>query len=251
MKYKKTLVTGSTGELGRAIISSGHFNSLLTPTRRDMEITNAGAIEDFFNENEFDSIIHCAALARMKKCEENPDEAIANNIIGTANLVMSTLRKEKKEKRKIRFVHISTDGVYPGVNGNYSEKDGARPYNMYGWTKLGAECPANALQNHCIIRTSFFDTKNIKFRDAAADAYSSKVPIAYLAKAISILLNNNFVGIINVGRKKRSDYEHYKEFKPGIKKCRISDIQKAAPFAFYKDCSMDTSLWKKIEKEND
>lgn len=248
MTYKKILLTGSTGELGRAIANSGYFNHLLTPTSKEMNITKKKVVDDFFNKNEFDSIIHCAALARMKECEENPEKAINANIIGTINLVAATMKKEKK--RKIRFVHISTDGVYPGTKGNYSEKDDAMPYNVYGWTKLGAECAANMLPNHCIIRTSFFNPKNIRFEDAPIDAYSSKVPIGYLVMAISVLLNNRFVGTINVGRERRSDYEHYKEFKPQIKKCKLKDVQKNVPFKFYKDSSMSISLWEKIEKEN-
>ena len=246
MIYKKILLTGSTGELGQAITNSGYFNSLLAPTSEEMDITDKKTVEDFFNKNDFDAVIHCAALARMKECEENPEKAINANIIGTINLVIATMKKEKK--KKIRFLHISTDGVYTGVKGNYSEKDATVPYNSYGWTKLGAECAVNMLPNHCIIRTSFFDPKNINFEDAATDAYSSKVPIGYLVKSISVLLNNIFVGTINVGREKRSDYGHYKEFKPNMKKCRLKDIQKNVPFAFYKDCSMNINLWKKIEK---
>ena len=115
---------------------------------------------------------------------------------------------------------------------------------------MGAECAVNTLSNYCIIRTSFFDPENIKFDDAATEAFSSKVPINYLVKAISILLDNDFVGTINVGRERKSDYEHYKEFKPEIKECKLEDIQKSVPFAFYKDCSMDINLWKKIEEEN-
>ena len=249
MKYKKILLTGSTGELGKAIVNSGYFNHILDPTSKEMDITKPGTIDKFFKENDFDSIIHCAALARMRECEENPKKAIEVNIMRTGNLVMATMKKEMENRKKIRFMHISTDGVYPGIKGNYSEKDAAIPYNAYGWSKLGAECLVNLLSNRCIIRTSFFDTKNIKFEDAAIVAYSSKIPIGYFVKAISMLLNRGFIGTINVGRGKKSDYLHYKEFKPHIKKCKIAYMQKNMPFAFYKDCSMDISLWKRIEKD--
>ena len=247
MKYKNILLTGASGELGRAIATSHIFPSLLAPSREILDITKPTTIRKFIDDNDFDAVIHCAAMARMKECEENPAKAIETNIIGTSNLVNEVLSKEKVSREKIRFIHISTDGVYPGIDGNYSEKDKTMPYNTYGWTKLGAECAVNSLSNFCIIRTSFFDSENIKFEDAATDAYSSKAPINYVVKAILTLLNSGFTGTINVGRERRSDYEHYKEFKPKIKKCKLQDIQKKVNFKMYQDSSMDISLWKKIE----
>lgn len=249
MKYKSTLLTGSSGKLGQAIINSGYFSNLLAPTRDILDITKINSIKQFFNKNKFDSVIHCAALARMKECEENPNAAIETNVIGTANLVMETIKKEKTLKRKIRFVHISTDGVYPGIRGNYSEKDETIPYNKYGWTKLGAECTVNLLSNFCIVRTSFFDPKNIKFDESASDMYSSKVPIGYLVKAIAIMLNHDFTGTINIGSERKSDYKRYKQFKHSIKPCSITDILKTISFAMARNASMNCKVWKKIERE--
>ncbi|MBI2523104.1 sugar nucleotide-binding protein [Candidatus Woesearchaeota archaeon] len=251
MKYKNILLTGASGKLGKAIATFHIFPSLLTPSREILDITQQDTIKKFFDNNNFDAVVHCAALARMRECEENPTKAIETNIIGTSNLVNAVISKERKSGKKIRFVHISTDGVYPGIKGNYSEKDETVPYNTYGWTKLGAECAANSLSNFCIIRTSFFDPENIKFDDASTDAYSSKAPISYVVKAILTLLNSSFIGTINVGRERRTDYEHYKEFKPKIKKCKLLDIKKTISFRMYKDASMDISLWKKIEKKNE
>lgn len=248
MEHKNILLTGASGELGKAIASSCIFPSLLAPSREIMDITKQHTIRKFFDNNDFDAVIHCAAMARMRECEENPTKAVETNIIGTGNLVNAIINKEGELGNKIRFVHISTDGVYPGIKGDYSEKDETRPYTAYGWTKLGAECAVNALSDFCIVRASFFDPGNIKFEDAATDAYSSKAPINYLVKAISLLVDNDFAGTINVGRERRSDYEHYKEFKPNIKKCKLEDIRKKVNFNMYEDSSMDISLWKKIEK---
>lgn len=248
MKYKNILLTGTSGELGRAISGSKIFSHLLTPSREALDITKPSSIKKFFGNNDFDAVIHCAALARMGECQKNPVRAIETNIIGTSNMVNAVIDNEKKSGKKMRFVHISTDGVYSGTNGNYSENDAAKPYNTYGWTKLGAECCVHALPDFCIIRTSFFDPENVKFKDAATDAYSSKAPIGYAIKAILILLNSGFIGTINVGGEKKSDYEHYKEFKPSIKKCKLADIQKTVNFRMYKDSSMNISLWEKIEK---
>ena len=249
MKYKNILVIGSSGKLGQAIVNSGYFSSILTPSSKIVDITKPKTIENYFENTDIDSIINCAALARMKECEENPIKAIETNIVGTCNLVIEVIKKENKSKKKIRFLHISTDGVYSGTRGNYSEMDETIPYNKYGWTKLGAECAVNLLSNFCIIRTSFFNPNDIKFQKSAVDAYSSKITMDDLVKAIAVMLNNDFVGTINIGSKKKSDYERYRFFKPSIKKCKLKDILKTVNFAMASDSSMDCALWKKIEQK--
>lgn len=249
MKYKKVLLTGSSGKLGQAVVSSGYFALLLTPSRKELNITKFSAVERFFNKHNIDAVVHCAALARMAECEEDPVKAISANIVGTSNLIMAVLSKEKKLKKKIRFIHISTDGVYAGTKGDYSEKDAAIPYNKYGWTKLGAECAVNLLSNFCIVRTSFFDPKNIKFEESAIDAYSSKMPVSDLVKAIHIMLESNFIGTINIGDEKKSDYERYKEYKPSLKPCGLKDILNKVPFNMAYDASLNTELWKRLKSE--
>lgn len=248
MKYKNILLTGGSGKLGQAIIKSKIFPSVLAPSREVFDITRPETIERFFKKNEIDAVIHCAALARMAECEKEPIKVIETNIVGTSNLINAVLKREK-ESKNIRFLYISTDYVYPGTKGNYSEKDETIPFNNYGWTKLGAECAVNSLSNFCIIRTSFFDAENIKFDCSATDAYSSKVPVGYLVEAIAKMLESGFIGVINIGSGRKSDYERYKEFKPSLKECKLKDILGNVSFQMAKDASMNCSLWKKTEKE--
>jgi len=248
MKSKKLLLTGGTGTLGHAIINSGCFPDLLAPSRDALDVTDESSVSNFFKKNEIITIIHCAAAARMLECETNPANAISTNMIGACNLVKEVLRIKKEENRDIRFIYISTDGVYPGAKGRYSEKDGALPYNKYGWTKLGGECAVNLLKNFCIIRTSFFDPDNIRFDESAGDAYSSKMPVKNLAQAVCLLSGSSFVGTINVGDERKSEYDRYRKFKPSIARCRLKDILKQVPFTLVKDASLDTKLWKKVSR---
>ena len=250
MEHKNVLLTGASGTLGRKIIGLNKIPKLLAPSRRVLDITKPLTIKKFFDNNDIDAIIHCAAMARMRECHENPGKAIETNITGTCNLIMEAIRKEKKSKKSIRLVHMSTDGVYEGTKGNYSESSSTIPFNIYGWTKLGAECAANLLKNHCIIRTNFFEPENIKFDESATDAYTSKAAVDYIAKAVVKMLSHKFVGIINIGKERMSDYDNYKKYKQSLKPCKLKDILKTVPFPIAKDFSMDISLWKKIEKEN-
>lgn len=247
-EIKNILLTGGTGKLGKAIVSSGSFSSLLVPKREIFDITKPDTVRRFLENNPVDAVIHCAAKARMAECQNNPEKAIETNIIGTGNLVSEIITQEKKLQKKIRFVHISTDGVYQGTQGYYSEEDVSTPYNRYGWSKLGAECAVRLLSNFCIIRTSFFDPANIKFKTSATDAYSSKMAIGYLVKAIKSVLEDSFVGVINIGSERKSDYERYKEFKPSLEPCKLDDILETISFPMAKDASMNIDLWKKLEE---
>ena len=251
MKYNHILLTGASGTLGGKLIELNKIYklNLLTPPKDILDITKPDKIKKFFENNDFEAIIHCAAMARMRECHENPGKAMETNTIGTCNLVIEALKKEKKLKKSIRFVHMSTDGVYEGKEGNYSETSPTIPFNVYGWTKLGAECAVNLLRNHCIIRTNFFEPENIKFEESATDAYTSKVTVDYAAKAVVKMLNSNFIGTINIGKERMSDYDNYKKYKLSLKPCRLKDILKTVPFQIAKDFSMDIRLWKKIEKE--
>ena len=238
----RVLLTGGTGKLGQAIVSSGVFPSLLAPTREEMDITDQQSVRSFFSSNEFDVIIHCAALARMGECESSPFRAVQANIVGTSNLVNACLEK----KWKGRFVYISTDGVYAGTKGRYSEEDVAVPYNVYGWTKLGGECAVRALPNFCIVRTSFFDPGNIRFEDAPTDAFSSKMLISSLARELGTVAGHKFVGTVNVGGERMSEYDRYKEHKPLLKPCLFRDVQKQVTFPLARDASMDCGKWNSL-----
>ena len=250
IKYKNILLTGSTGKLGGAIKSSGLFQGLLLPARKTLDITKPKSIERYFRDNNIDAVIHCAALVQLAASENDPGGALNTNIIGTANLVNTILLAGKKTKKKIRFIHISSDGVYPGTEGHYSERSPTIPYNKYGWTKLGAECAVHLLEDFCIIRTSFYDPRLIQFNEAATDIYSSKMEINDLVIAIKFLLLSDFIGTINVGSDRESNYNKYKNLKPALKPCTYRGISKQIPFKTYSDASLDLGLWRKISNKN-
>ena len=249
MKQGKILLTGGSGTLGRHIIKSGLFESLMAPARSELDITQPASVDKFFSEKDFEAVIHCAAIARVSQCEQNPAEAIATNTKGTANLVNAVIKKQEEAGKSIRFIHISTDGVYSSTSGNYSETDPAIPYNKYGWTKLGAECAVNLLPDFCIIRTRFFDPENIKYDAYATDSYTSMIPAAELAKAIALIMKSGFVGTVNIGGERKSDCDILKKYKPSIKPCKFEDIQGKTPFRLSKDASMNVSLWKRIQQQ--
>jgi len=248
MRYRHILLTGGSGKLGKAIRSSGSFPTLIAPSHTALDLAKLSTIECFFKANRVDAVIHCAAMARMAECERDGVGAIVTNIVGTSLLVQEVMHNERRTGKPIRFIYISTDGVYAGTEGHYKENSPTIPYNRYGWTKLGGECAVRLLKDHCIVRTGFFDPDHIPFDDSAFDAYSSKVEIGYLARAIAVMLESNFVGVINFGGERMSDYARYSTYKPNLKRCRLKDIVRRVSFPMAKDASLDSSLLKKIEK---
>ncbi len=242
------LLTGATGNLGRRILKDKADFSFISPSRHELDITSEISVRKFFQTNSFDSIVHCAALARMKECEDNPAKAFSVNTLGTLNIVNTIKELQKSLKKNIRLIYISTDGVYACDEGNYSEDSLTIPYNVYGWSKLGGETSVRTLEDFCIIRTRFFDPSKIPFDESADDIITSSIEIDKLVKVIKFLIKDKFKGIINVGNEESSEFLRYIAHKPNLKKCKRSDIVKNLNFEIAKDASMDISLMKKIIK---
>ncbi len=78
-------------------------------------------------------IINAAAYTDVDGCEIHKDKAWAVNVGGVRNLV--NLCKEQN----IKLIHISTDYIFNGEDGPYSEDDPPDPVSFYGETKLESE----------------------------------------------------------------------------------------------------------------
>lgn len=78
-------------------------------------------------------ILHSAALSDPVHCEQHPAEAAALNLGGTMWI------SQWASRNGAFLVHLSTDLVFDGQQGNYREADDPRPISVYGWTKLASE----------------------------------------------------------------------------------------------------------------
>jgi len=236
----RTLLTGGSGTLGRAIINSGLFKNLYAPTSKQLNILNYKKLKKFIQKKKINLIIHCAALARMRECEKNISKAIEVNIRGTLNIVKSI------NKRKIKLIYISSDGVYASTRGNYSETDLIKPYNIYGWTKVAAEFLVKTLDKYLIIRTRFFNKDKIFFKYSAYNIYSSSIEVNKLVLIIYKLIKKNILGTINVGEKKISDYDNYKKYNIKLKSCYKNKIFKEINFKIGTNSSLNINKLKRI-----
>lgn len=78
-------------------------------------------------------IVHAGAMSKPDDCELDRAGAYRTNVTGTGYLL--------KEAARLRsfFLYLSTDFIFSGEEGMYSEEDPAAPVNYYGQTKLEAE----------------------------------------------------------------------------------------------------------------
>ena len=111
----KILVTGANGQVGQELktlakeFTDFHF---VFVGKDDLDITNQEAVSSFFNEQQFQYCINCAAYTAVDKAESEPEKAYLVNVSGTKNLADSCL------KNKVHLFHISTDYVYHGHQSN-------------------------------------------------------------------------------------------------------------------------------------
>ncbi len=96
-------------------------------------------------------LIHCAAATNVDWCEQNEAKARLINVEATRRLASQATRSGW------RFVYISTDSVFDGARGEYSEDDVPEPLNVYARSKLDGEQAALAeAPDALIIRTNFY-----------------------------------------------------------------------------------------------
>lgn len=224
------LLTGGSGLLGTELLKLE--TDLLAPTHAELDITDAAAVEDYIASHKPDIILHAAAMTSNRAVEANPEKARAVNVEGTANLVRASLGS------RIRFVYLSTDYVYKGDRGNYSETDEVEPFNLYAATKLAGEEEVRKVPNHLIIRTSF-GADDFVYPDAFCDKWSSKEYVDVIAPMILEAARSPLTGILNLGGRRRSLYEYAIERNPHVNRIRRRDSEHKSP----EDTSLDLSRW--------
>jgi dTDP-4-dehydrorhamnose reductase len=161
MAKKKVLITGICGLLGQNLVRAlGQDFNLAgvdlvprpdflksLPQYEVLDITDSGAVKKALGALKPDIVINTAALTNVDACEREQEKADVVN-----HLAVRTLLEECGKKRKL--VQISTDYIFDGQNGPYSDEAEPNPLSFYGTSKLRAE---EAIQEnpggHLIVRT--------------------------------------------------------------------------------------------------
>jgi len=218
---RKILITGAFGQLGLEMLQvlGNQYDLLATgrvipkdlsnePFTAVMDIAYPTQVKEVVNSYQPDVILNLAAMTDVDGCELHPNQARRINRDGVQYILENFSRY---------FVQISTDYIFDGQAGPYSETDIPHPINQYGLTKLSAE---ELLQNSpnrvLIIRTNvlYGYTKRTRasFVKWVVDSLKQGMSIPVvddqwnnptwtraLAKTVQFLLANEVEGVYHYG----------------------------------------------------
>lgn len=223
---KRILVCGSNGLLGQRlawlfdgesgyeVLHSSHHRSFVHGTilvdYTQLDIGNRSDVKSLLSSYRPDVVINAAAMTNVDACEEHRERAWKVNVTGVEHL------SEMCRRIDARLVHVSTDYVFDGATGGYSEVDRVHPINYYGKTKLAGE---NSIRSsgvdHAIVRTvlvygaavnvknnfalwvvnNLHEQKEIRCVD---DQISNPTYVHDLAAALRSIVDNDLTGLYNV-----------------------------------------------------
>ena len=144
------LITGANGFLGYylselllqkglKVLATGKGECRLPFTNQTgfiyspLDFTDPFAVHDIFEQFKPAVIVHAGAMSKPDECELNQWQCYDVNVQGTLNLLANA------EEYKSFFLFMSTDFVFSGDEGMYSEEDVPDPVNFYGRSKVDAE----------------------------------------------------------------------------------------------------------------
>lgn len=210
------------GQLGSELMRI--FPNAIGTTRRNskglkLDLENGSQIEDVILKNSPDVVINTAAVTNADQAESNKTQTYKVN----AEAVRHIIRASSVIGAYV--VHVSTDYVFDGSKGNYSENDIPNPINYYGITKLMGDAYALSYDDASVIRTSGIFGKKLNFplfvvktlkegkTVHAINSYYSPISANRLANAIKEIIERRYYGILNIAGKRISRYEFAQRIK--------------------------------------
>ena len=144
----KLVITGSNGLLGQKIVnqclkhgidfiatSKGENRNSNCPLNkyRNLDVCDKEAVFHCLDTIRPTHVIHTAAMTNVDQCELNPTDCQEINVVATQNLWLASTQLG------IHFQLLSTDFVFDGLTGNYTEEDKPNPLSVYAKSKVDAE----------------------------------------------------------------------------------------------------------------
>ena len=181
---KTLLITGAYGQLGDACVKflKNNYNITLSGVSPSdggvhLDIRSKSSIKKVLSDIDPDVILNLAALTGVDGCELDPQQAKDINFSGVKNLCRDFSG---------HFIQISTDYVFDGKSGPYSEEDEPNPKSVYGKTKLFADnWLLDNYSKSTIIRT------NILY------SYTKRTKASFLKWVVDSLNDNQNIKVVN------------------------------------------------------
>ena len=141
MSKKKLLILGATGmaghvaytylnETGKYDIATVCHSGKIEPNSYELDIYDTNRLKEIIEKENPDAVINCIGIL-IKGSRNNPANAIYVNAYFPHKLseILHTIMPDSK------VIHISTDCVFSGVEGNYKDSDVKNALDTYGMTK--------------------------------------------------------------------------------------------------------------------
>lgn len=161
---RRILITGSNGLLGQKLIELLIKDSSVTTIAtavgknrlpftnlyeyQEMDITDPFAVDDIISRFKPHVVIHTAAMTNVDQCEMEKEACWKLNVDAVEYLIKAC------EKNNVFLEHLSTDFIFDGTAGPYTEDAEPNPVSFYGWSKYAAEkAVMNSNLNWAITRT--------------------------------------------------------------------------------------------------
>lgn len=147
------------------------------------DICDKNQIEDIFNQNSIDYVIHFAAESHVDRSIKNPEVFVQTNVLGTIVLLNAAKKAWETENGFIKdkkYVQVSTDEVYGslGEDGFFTENTPLDPHSPYSASKASAD----------MLVKSYFDTYNMPVNITRCS--NNYGPYQFPEKLIPLMINN-------------------------------------------------------------
>ncbi|MCA1828156.1 MAG: sugar nucleotide-binding protein [Myxococcales bacterium] len=174
-----TVVTGAHGLVGSRVVARLKGERVIAVGREELDLRQPERIAAFLADVRPDGIIHCGAMTDVDACEKDPETAWAVNAAAVAALA----------KGRARLTALSTDYVFDGVKGDYSEEDAPNPQSAYARSKLAGELAALSLsRDRAVCRVALvysgYPAAKRTFASAALEALRKGEPVRAFADQI-------------------------------------------------------------------
>ncbi len=214
----KYFITGKGGLVGSAFAHHPDFRDNTAYGKKSCDITDYKQVLELIEKDKPEILINCAAYTSVPMAQIDPTTALRINAEG------SKILADICAKKRIKFIHFSTDFIFGETDHLHKEHDTPAPMNKYGMSKLEGETLIRQVcQDALIIRISWVFGKNGRnFMSAIGDKIISEKELSIvndqtnratyvedLIHAVSILLMKNASGVYhfaNKGTISRYDY---------------------------------------------